>query len=149
MTGEAVEILAKVGVRTEIQMLSLGERLGAIGLGAGVADEVPLAVETDDEEGASVHFAAGLVGGENRGLIAFGIDVADALAETASAELIGAAEIVDGVVGVERSDAELHGTEMLVAEWEEVDPHEQERIAVPGSQYLEHRVFSTKYREKL
>ena len=71
-----------------------------IGFRAGVGDVVALAVETDDEHRASVALADGLVGGENRRVSPLGCAVADALAEGAMAELVGAAKKLDGIVGV-------------------------------------------------
>jgi hypothetical protein len=107
-----------------------------IGFGARVADNIALAVKTDDEHRASVHVAARLIGSEHGRLIALGEDIADALAEAASAKFVGAAEIVDGVVGVEGCNAGFHGAEMLVAEREKVGAHERERIAVLTTEYL-------------
>ena len=103
-----------------MEVSSFGKGFMTIGFRTSVADNISLAVETDDEHGTSVHVAAGLVRGEDGRLVALGEDVADAFAEAASAEFVGAAEIVDGIVGVERSDAGLHGAEMFVAEREKV-----------------------------
>ena len=94
-------------------------------LGAGVADKVALAVEADDEHGTSVDVATRLAGGGNGRGIVFRGDVADAFAEAASAEFFCAAEVIDGVVGTEGSQAELHGAEMLVTEREKVSTHER------------------------
>ena len=74
--------------------------LGAIGFRAGVGHVIALAVEADDEHGASVAIAGGLVGGEDWRVSALGRGVADALAEAAVAELVGAAKEFDGIVGV-------------------------------------------------
>jgi hypothetical protein len=100
-----------------------------LGFRASVADDIALAIEADDEHGASVHIAPRLVGSEDRGVIALGGDVADAFAEAASAELVGAAEVIDRVIGVEGSNAGFHGAEMLVAEGKKVSAHERGRIA--------------------
>ena len=97
-------------------MLSFKDALGAAGLGAGVGDAVLLAVEADDEHGTSVHVAARLVWDDLRRQIALRIDVADAFSEAAPTELVGAAEEVDGVIGVKGSDAGLHGAIVLLAE---------------------------------
>jgi hypothetical protein len=74
---------------------SLSKDFVAIGLGASIADEVALTVKAGDEHGAAMHFATGLSGSRDRRLIVLGKNVTDALSETASAELVGAAEVVD------------------------------------------------------
>lgn len=75
---------------------------------------IALAVEAEDEHGAAVEVAAGLVGSDLRRLVAFGGDVSDTLAEAAATEFFGAAEEVDGVVGAVGGDAGFHRAEMLV-----------------------------------
>jgi hypothetical protein len=81
-----------------------------------------------------MHFTTRLAGRQDGRLIAFGIDITDPLAEAASAEFVSTAEVVDGIVGAERGDAGLHGTEMLVAEWEKVGPHgKREDSTIRGS----------------
>jgi len=62
-----------------------------------------LAVEADDEHGAPVAIADGLIGGDDGSVSALGSDVTDALTEAAVAELVGAAKEFDGIVGVVRS----------------------------------------------
>ena len=99
------------------------DALGAAGVGAGVGDAVVLAIERDDEHGASVEVAAGLVGHNVRGAVATGHGVADTFAEAASAEFLGAAEEIDGEVGTVGRDAGFHGAEMFVTEGEQVRPH--------------------------
>jgi len=79
-----------------------------------------------------VHVAARLIGSEHGWFIALGIDVADALTEAASAEFVGATKVVDGIVSAERSDARLHGAEMLVAKWEKVGPHGKREDSTEG-----------------
>jgi len=84
---------------------------------------IALAVEADDEHGASVALAGGLAGGENGRVSALGRGVADALAEAAVAELVGAAKEFDGIVGVVGSERGLHGAIVLVAKGQKVRPH--------------------------
>ena len=84
--------------------------------GTGVADGVPLAIEASDEQWASVHLAAGLIGRNDRRLISFRSGVSYPFSEAAAAEFLGAAEEVDGVIGVKGSDAGLHGAIVLLAE---------------------------------
>jgi hypothetical protein len=84
---------------------------------------IALAVEADDEHGASVAIAGGLVGGEDGRLSALGRGIADALAEAAMAELVSAAKEFDGIVGVVGSECGFHGAEVLVAKGQEVRPH--------------------------
>ena len=62
-----------------------------------------------------MHFAARLIGCDDRGLIAFRGDIADPFAEAACAETVGAAEEIDGVVRAVRRDARLHSAVVLVA----------------------------------
>ena len=82
-----------------------------------------LAVEADDEHGASVAVADWLVGSQDGRVFALGRGVAGALAETAMAELVGAAEELDGTVGAVGSQDELHGAVMLIAKRQDVRPH--------------------------
>jgi hypothetical protein len=96
---------------------------GAVGFGAGVGHAIALAIEADDEHGASVAIAVGLVGREDGRVSALGGGVSDAFAETAVAEFVGAAKEFDGVVGVIGSDDGLHGAVVLVAEGKDVRPH--------------------------
>lgn len=99
-------------------------RLIAIRFGARVGHRVALAVQTSNEHGASVHVAAGLVGGNDGILASFGRDVSNALAEAASAKFFRATEELNEVVGVVGGKAGLHGAEMLIAEWKDVRAHE-------------------------
>jgi hypothetical protein len=103
--------------------LGLEHALCAAGFGAAVGNAIVLAVEAQDEHGAAVHVATRLVGSDLGSDVAFGVDVADPFAEAAAAEFFGAAEEVDGVVGVVRGDAGFHGAEMFVTERENVRPH--------------------------
>ena len=112
--------VAGIYVRTSLRP---NYALAAIGFGAGVGHVIALAVETDDEHGASVSVAGGLVGGQDRRISALGRGVADALAEAAMAELVGAAEEFDGKVGVIGSEYRFHGAIVLVAKGQDVRPH--------------------------
>ena len=102
----------------------------AIGFGARVSHVIALAVEADDEHGTSVAIAGGLVGGEDWRVSAFRRGVADALAEAAVAELVGAAKEFDGIVGIVGSERGLHGAVVLVAERQDVHPHAEASLAL-------------------
>ena len=95
--------------------LRTDDAFGAIRLGAGIGDVIALAIEGDDEHGTSVAIAVGLVGSEDGSGSALRSDVAGALAETTMAELVGAAEKFDEVIGAIGSEDRLHGAVMLVA----------------------------------
>jgi len=84
---------------------------------------VTLAVEADDEHGASVAIAGRLVGSEHGRIAALGGGVADAFAEAAVAELVSATEEFDGIVGVVGSQYGLHGAVVLIAKGQNVRPH--------------------------
>jgi len=84
---------------------------------------IALTVEADDEHGASVALADGLVWGEDRPVSALRCAVADAFSEGAMAELVGATKEFNGKVGGVGSDYRLHGAVMLVAKRKEVRPH--------------------------
>jgi len=84
---------------------------------------IALAVEADDEHGAPVALAGRLVGSDRRRVSAPGRGVAEALAEAAMAELVGAAKEFNGKVGVVGSDCGLHGAVVLVAKGQDVRPH--------------------------
>ncbi len=95
----------------------------AVGFGAGEGYVVALAVETDDEHGASVAFTDRLVGGEHGRVSALGSGIADALTEAAVTEFIGTSKEFDGIVGAVGSQGWLHGAVMLVAKGQNVCPH--------------------------
>ena len=84
---------------------------------------VALAVQADDEHGAPVAVAIGLVGSEFGRLVVARRDVSDALAEAAVAEFVSATEEVDGVVDAVGRDLRLHGAVVAVAEGQDVRPH--------------------------
>ena len=84
---------------------------------------IALPVEADDEHGTPVALADGLVGGEHWRVSALGRGVANALAEAAVTELVGATKKFDAIVGIVRSEYRLHGAEMLVAKGQDVRPH--------------------------
>lgn len=67
--------------------------------------------------------ADGLVGSKDWSVSSLGSGVANALAETAVAEFVGAAKEFDGIVSVVGSDDGLHGAVVLVAEGKDVRPH--------------------------
>ena len=106
--------LQRWAIRIWIRILGLQDALRAAWLRARVGDAVVLTVEAEDEHGPAVHVAAGLVASNFGRDIAFWIHVAHSLAETAAAELLGAAEEIDGVVETVWSDAGFHRAEMLV-----------------------------------
>ncbi len=95
----------------------------AVRFWAGVGDVIALAIEADDEHGASVALAHGLVGGEFGRLTMVWCDISDALAEAAMAELVGTAEEIDGIFEVVGSHHGLHGAVMAIAEGQDVRPH--------------------------
>jgi hypothetical protein len=78
---------------------------------------IALAVEADDEHGASVAIAGGLMGSDDGSVSALGGGVADAFAETAMTEFIGTAKKLDAIVGVVGSEARLHGAVVFIAKW--------------------------------
>jgi len=84
---------------------------------------IALAIDANDEHGTTVTVAFGLVGRESGWDSALRRRVADALAEAAMAELVGAAEELDGEIGAVGSQDRLHGAEMLVAKGKDVGPH--------------------------
>jgi hypothetical protein len=96
---------------------------GAIGFGAGVGYAVALAIEADDEHRTAMTVADGLVGSKDWSVSSLGSGVANALAETAVAEFVGAAKEFDGIVSVVGSDDGLHGAVVLVAKRKDVRPH--------------------------
>jgi hypothetical protein len=84
---------------------------------------IALAVKADDEHGASVAIAGGLVGSEDGRVSALGRGIADAFAEAAVTKFIGAAKEFNGIVGVVGSKGGLHGAVVLVAKGQKVRPH--------------------------
>jgi hypothetical protein len=76
---------------------------------------IALTVEADNKHWASVPFANGLVGCDNRSVSTLRRRVANALAETPVAKLVGAVEKFNAIVGVIRSKHGFHGAEVLVA----------------------------------
>lgn len=84
---------------------------------------IALTIDADDEHGTTVTVASRLVGSENGRSSALRRGVADALAEAAMAELVGAAEEFDGEIGAVGGESRLHGAVMLVAKGKNVGPH--------------------------
>jgi len=84
---------------------------------------VALAIDADDEHGTAVAIADRLAGSEVGWPSALRRAIAEALAETAMAELIGASEKLDGKICVVGGEGRLHGAEMLVAKGKDVGPH--------------------------
>src|ERR1700675_613372 len=74
--------------------------LVAIGFGAGVGHVIALAVEADDEHGASVAVAGWLVGSQDWRVSTLGRGVADTLAEATVAELVGATKELYRIVSI-------------------------------------------------
>ena len=97
--------------------------LAAIGFGARVGYLVALAIKADDEHGASMAVANWLVRSKDGHVFALGCGVAGAFAEAAMAELVSAAEELDGTVGAVGSKDEFHGAVMLITKGQDVRPH--------------------------
>jgi hypothetical protein len=108
---------------TEIPRLFSNDSLRAIRFGACEGYLIALAVEADDEHRSPMAVAARLVRSEHRFISALGRDVTDTLAEAAVAELVGAAEELNGVVGIIRSQSGLHSAVVLIAKGQNVRPH--------------------------
>src|SRR6266550_2978055 len=104
----------RFATRLNIALSGFQHALVALRFRAGVRHMVALAIEADDEHGTAMEIAPRLVRRDTWGLISLRRDVADPLPEATSAKLVGAAEEVDGVVGVIRSDTGFHGPEMFV-----------------------------------
>lgn len=104
-------------------LLCANDTLGAIWFRTRVGQVIALAIDADDEHGTTVTVAFGLVGSENGRRATLRRGVADALAETAMAELVSAAEELDGEIRAVGSESRLHGAVMLVAKGENVGPH--------------------------
>lgn len=49
--------------------------------------------------------------------------ISEGFAEAALTKLVGAAEKLNRIVDTERSQQKLHGSIMLVAQWQDVGPH--------------------------
>jgi hypothetical protein len=131
----ASEALSSLAARTGVR-IETGERhfhkktslraddpLSAVRLRASVGHVIALAIEADDEHRAPVAIASRLIGSEHGRVSAFGCSVADAFAEAAVAEFVGAAKEFDGIVGVIGSQNGFHGPVMLVAKGKDVRPH--------------------------
>jgi len=87
---------------------------------------VALAVDADDEHGAAVAVALRLIAVEVGRSAALGRGIADALAEAAVTEFVGAAEEFDGEVGAVGGEGGFHGAVVLVAKGKDVSPHCEE-----------------------
>ena len=84
---------------------------------------IALAVETDDKHRASMAVAERLVGSEHGRFSALGRRVAEAFAEAAVAEFVGAAKKLNRVIGAVGSQRRFHGAVVLVAKGQDVRPH--------------------------
>jgi len=74
-----------------------------MGFGAGIGHMVTLPVEAEDEHGASVAIARGLIRREFGSVSSPRCGVAHALAEAAVTKFVGAAKEFDRVVSIVRS----------------------------------------------
>jgi hypothetical protein len=97
--------------------------LRAIRLRTCKSHVIALAVEADDEHGASVAIARWLVWSQHRRVSAFRRCVTDTFTEATMAEFVGAAEKFNGIVGAVGSQYGFHGAVMLVAKGQDVRPH--------------------------
>lgn len=95
----------------------------AAGLRAGEADSVALPVDAEDEHGAAMFFAAGLVWRDLRRFIFQRRHIAQNFAVTAMTKSIRTAAELNGIIGIDRREGMLHRAVMLVAERENVGPH--------------------------
>jgi bacterioferritin-associated ferredoxin len=86
---------------------------------------IALAIEADDEHGASMAIATGLVRREDGFISSFGSDIPDAFSKTAVAEFISTAKELDRVVGIVGSECGLHGAMVLITKRKNVRPHAQ------------------------
>ena len=68
-------------------------------------------------------FADWLVRGNNRSLVSSWGHVSERFVEAALTELIRTAEEFDRIVDAEWSQEKLHGSIMLIAQWQDVAPH--------------------------
>ncbi len=84
---------------------------------------VALAIEADDEHGASVAIAVWLVRRKAGHVSPLGSRVADALAKTTVTELVSTTKEFDRVVGIVGSEGGLHRPKVLVAKGQNVRPH--------------------------
>jgi hypothetical protein len=84
---------------------------------------IALPVEADDEHGASVAIAGGLIGSEYGRVPALRRDVANALTKAAVAKFVGATKKFDGIVGTVRGQNGFHCAVVLIAKGQNVRPH--------------------------
>lgn len=96
----------------------------AVGLRAGVANEVSLPIEAGDEHGPIVVIAAGLVVRKHWRLPPLRRHVTKALTKTTIAKLGGTAEELNRIVCAERSDRRRHRPEVFIAQRQDVRPHQ-------------------------
>jgi hypothetical protein len=102
-------------------------------LRAGETDGVSLAVNAEDEHGASMFFAAGLVCRDERGFIFQGRHVAQNFAVTPVTKSIRTAAELNGIIRIDRREGMLHRAVMLVAERENVGPHAGSEFSIWAS----------------
>src|SRR6266436_634811 len=82
----SVRWLSSVGSTGVADKSGTHNPLEASRFGAGVGDAVMLAVQAQDEHGAAVHVAPGLIRLKLGSIVAFGGGIADAFPEAAAAE---------------------------------------------------------------
>src|SRR5713226_5909142 len=88
---------------------------GAVGLWAGIANEITLPVQAGNEHGTVMVVATRLVGRNLRQLRPFRSYVSQALAETAAAKFGGTAKKLNRIISAEWRRGHLHRPIMLVA----------------------------------
>jgi hypothetical protein len=97
--------------------------LSTSGLGTHIPEDISLPVKTGDKHRTPVLVATRLVIRDNGWLIPDWSDVAQRFTEATLTKLVGAAEKLNRIVDAERSQQKLHGSIMLVAQWQDVSPH--------------------------
>jgi hypothetical protein len=101
---------------------------------------IALAIDRDDEHGATVAVADGLAGSERGSGSAMRGAIANAFTEAAMAELVGATEEFDRELGAVRGESGFHGAIVLVAKWEEIGPHRKEECSTRETRKSEVRL---------
>jgi hypothetical protein len=109
--------------RDGISALSPERCLSAPWLGTHIPEDISLPVKAGDKHRPPVLVASWLVIRDNGRLISSRGHIAQGFAEAALTELVGAAEKLNRIVDAERSQQKLHGSIMLVAQWQDVGSH--------------------------
>ena len=123
----------------QARLVSFDDAFRALGLGTRIPEDIPLAVEARYEHRATVFLTSWLVVGNDWSFSLLWRDVSQAFAEAPTTRFLGASEILNRVICVERCNRRLHCPVVLVTQGKQVSSHAIPRLGRVGQSQVEAR----------